>query len=386
MELMKASREWAVRPADERFVNLNDLYARVSDMKERANSSTVSTRRINVAPHPTDPNNGVIIDMGKTQGVMSHWSFGQLAGLAKAPAGYLRTLHPSLVSDNMNYGLRFLREAEDVKLFTHDFRDLLALPGTATDRVSSPLGDEIDHMKLSAATGPNYGRIYNEEIVRSMVNLFGDGVSGDWRVPGVWGKPLETITKEDTTIYGSDRDIFVFLTDEQNKIEVINRRDGKPGGVSRGFFTWNSEVGDGSFGIAYFLFDEICKNRIVWGAREYKELRIRHTAKAPDRWLEEVTPVLEEYRKGSARPVEETIKAAQEAKLDKDVEAFLKNRFTSKEITLIKDAHEQDENRPMETIWDVTTGVTAYAKSIRNNNDRVAVERKGGAILDLVAA
>ena len=388
MELMKASREWATRPADERFTNLDDLYARVADMRNRANASVLSSRKVQIAPHPDDPTYGVMVDMGETQGVLSHWSFGQMAGLAGAGSAtsYLRTLPAPIVADCMNWGLKIRREAADVQILVHDYRDELGLPATLIDGGSSPMGNRVDALKVSAATGPNYGRIWNEEVVRSMRNMFGNGVDGDWRVPGTWGKPLDQITKENTTIFGSDRDIFVFLADEQNKIDVPNRRNGHTGAMSRGFFCWNSEVGDGSLGVAYFLFDYVCGNRIVWGAREYKELRIRHTAKAPDRWAEEIEPVLAEYRKGSAKPIEETIKAAQEAKLEKDVEDFLKNRFTRREITLIQDAHMAEENRPMETIWDVTTGVTAYAKSINNNDARVAVERKGGAILDLVAA
>lgn len=384
MELMKASREWATRPSDERFTNLDDLYTRVADMRNRANSSVYSSRKVQIAPHPSDPTYGVMVDMGDTQGVLSHWSFGQIAGLAGAGSAtsYLRTLPAPIVSDCMNWGLKIKREAEDVKLLVHDYRDSMQ----AGDADPTGMASMVDSLKVSAATGPNYGRIWNEEVVRSMRKMFGNGVEGDWRVPGTWGKPLDQITKDNTTIFGSDRDIFVFLADEQNKIDVPNRRGGRTGDMSRGFFCWNSEVGDGSLGVAYFLFDYVCGNRIVWGARDYKELRIRHTAKAPDRWAEEIEPVLEEYRKGSAKPIEETIKAAQEAKLEKDVEEFLKNRFTRREINLIQDAHMSEENRPMETLWDVTTGVTAYAKSIGNNDARVAVERKGGAILDLVAA
>lgn len=48
-------------------------------------------------------------------------------------------------------------------------------------------------------------------------------------------------------------------------------------------------------------------------------------------------------------------------------------------------AHEAEEQRPIETLWDVTVGATAYAKSIPYQDERVAVERKAGAIMDLAA-
>jgi hypothetical protein len=44
-----------------------------------------------------------------------------------------------------------------------------------------------------------------------------------------------------------------------------------------------------------------------------------------------------------------------------------------------------DEGRPIETLWDATTAVTAYARGIQWQDDRVAIEREGGRILALAA-
>jgi hypothetical protein len=49
--------------------------------------------------------------------------------------------------------------------------------------------------------------------------------------------------------------MFVFLADEERRIEVPARRDGQPGSLARGFFVWNTEVGDKTLGAAFFLFD-----------------------------------------------------------------------------------------------------------------------------------
>jgi hypothetical protein len=194
------------------------------------------------------------------------------------------------------------------------------------------------------------------------------------------------VTKANTTLYAGDRDMFVFLADEENRVQIANRRDGKSGSLARGFFLWNSEVGSSTFGVAMFLFDYACSNRIVWGAEGFKEIRIRHTAAAPDKWLDEVQPVLEAYAHSSATPIEAQLAAAQQKKVD-NVEAFLKSRsWTSTMIARSQAAHELEEGRPMETLWDITTGATAYAKSIKNQDDRVFVERAAGKILDLAAA
>ena len=371
--LMQANEQWSKRPADQRFVSLLDLQKKVNADRENSIASVVSTRKIKVIPHPANPVKGVTIEGANGLYDPTHWSFGQLASLAGAPAGYLRTLPAPLVADAMNYGLRFNRDAEDVGVL----RTKTALDVTGN-------GDITEHVELRAATGPRYGRIWNGDIVDSLVQRFGDGLSGDFRVPGEFGKAVP-VTKENTTIYGSDRDIFVFLADEVNRVEVSNRRDGQAGSLARGFFVWNSEVGSQTMGIGMFLFDYVCMNRIIWGVKEFKEVRLRHTMSAPERFVEEVAPILTAYSQASALPIEQTIKAAQAAKIESDLDVFLKNRFTAAESTAIKAAHMREEGRPIETIWDATAGVTAYAKTIHNQDNRVSMERKGGALLDLVS-
>src|SRR5258706_13043324 len=96
-----------------------------------------------------------------------------------------------------------------------------------------PTGSE-----LRAATGPAYGRIWDADIVDALVERFGDGVSGHWRVPGEFGERV-TVTKANTTLFASDRDMFVFLADEDRRIEVPRRRNGSGGSMARAVFMWD---------------------------------------------------------------------------------------------------------------------------------------------------
>lgn len=371
--LTQASRQWASHPADERFLSLTELREKVSGQRQRSISTVVSSRRIEVQPHPMDPIKGIAIAGDDTMVDPTHWAFGQLANLAGAPASFLRKLPAPLVADAMNYGLRFMRDAEEIGILR-----------TEAEKVGDA-GTIIEHTQLRAATGPRYGRVWNEEIVTALEQKFGDGRTGDFRVPGEFGQQVE-ITRANTTIYGSDRDIFVFLADEENRIDVKNRRHGQPGSLARGFFVWNSEVGSQSIGAAFFLFDYVCMNRIVWWGQDFKEIRLRHTKSAPDRWLEEISPVLIEYSNASAQPIADTIREAQRKRVDDDLDRFLRNRFTTAEAKAIQAAHEREEGRPIETIWDVVTGTTAHAKTIEHQDARVDLERKGGRLLDLVSA
>lgn len=363
--LTKANREWASRPADERFTSLVELNDAMHFNKANSSSRVVSSRELTVRPAEGSNHLGIeVVGPNGQAATPTFWSFGQLAMRAGAPAGYLRELPAELAADNLNYGLQVARGVEEA-------------------RVLLSRGNES--IKLRAITGPGYGRIWNSMVSQALLNRFGDGVTGDFRVPGEFGKEVE-ITKANTTLYASDQDMFVFLADEKNRIELPNRRDGHSGALARGFFVWNSEVGAQTLGIATFLFDYVCCNRIVWGAKEYREIKIRHTSGAPDRWIEEVVPAIEDYVGSSTSNITRTLIAAQREKVAADkLGEFLKNRFTKSEVAAITNAHEHDEQRPIETVWDVVVGATAYARSLRHQDARVEVERKAGLILDMVA-
>ena len=361
--LTAASRQWSSRPADQRFENLLLLDEFVRGVRHNSHAKVLSSRAIQCVP--VDEDRDALMCVGPNGGAvnLTHWSFGQLAQRAGAPAGYLRSLPAAMAADCMNYGLHVARDAEDV--------------GVLLYKNGGPA-------ELRAATGPNYGRIWNETITRALVQRFGDGLTGDFRVPGEFGKSVE-ITKANTTLYASDRDMFVFLADEQHRIEIPNRRNGEPGSLARGFFVWNSEVGSATFGIATFLFDYVCCNRIVWGATEYKEIRIKHTASAPDRWIEQAAPAIEAYANSSASSVTEAIAAARAKRIGskEKVDDFLAARFTRSQVSAIKAAHMSDEQRPIETLWDATVGVTAYARGIQYQDDRVKLEREAGRIMSM---
>lgn len=359
--LMHANKQWSSRPDDERFLSLLDMKSHFDHLRDHSKEIVISSNAIEAKP--TDDNRGLVLVGADAEYGVSHWAFGQMAQLAEAPAGYLRTLPSPIAADCINYGLRYKRSVEDVGC-------LLYKNG----------GDPL----MRAATGPKYGRIWNTDVLAGLIQQFGDGVNGMFKVPGIRGQALEMVTKDNTTLYAGDRDMFIFLADEENRIEMPNRRNGQTGSLAKGFFVWNSEVGSSTFGIATFLFDFVCANRIVWGAEEFKEITIRHTSGAPAKFIHEIAPQLESYSNADTQIVTQVINNAQKAKID-DVDEFLAKRFSKKQVQAIQQAHMDDENRPIETLWDATTGITAWARTIHHQDARVSVERKAGAILDMAA-
>jgi hypothetical protein len=359
---MTASHQWRTRPDDERFTSLLEMQSHFSQIQHESRALVISNRGVEVVPMLD--NEGLAIQgKAKVPYAPTHWAFGQLAQLAGAPAGYLRDLPSPIAADCLNWGLQKVREIEDVGL-------LLQQNGSAI---------------LRAATGPRYGRIWNSEVVSALISFCqrhqgsGTGTDGLWRVPGEFGKAVE-VTTGNTTMYAGDRDMFVFLANESNRIEIPNRRNGQAGSLARGFFVWNSEVGSATLGFATFLFDYVCCNRIVWGAESYQEIRVRHTASAPDRWLEELAPAIQTYGNASTKGVTQLIEDARNHRLD-DVDEFLAKRFGKRMIESLKATHMLEESRPIETLWDAVVATTAQARGLANQDSRVELERAAGALL-----
>ena len=208
--LMQASNQWATRPADQRFTSLLELRDHVRHSRDHSKAMTLSSRRLQLAPVEGTRNGLVVVGPNGNPAELTHFSFGQIAQRAGAPAGYLRNVPSALAADCINYGLQVSRDVEDI--------------GVLLYKNGGPA-------EMRAVTGPAYGRV------------------------------------------------------------------------------WNSTIANALF--------------------------------------------------------------------------IGQMRFTKTQATAIKAAHLADEQRPIETLWDVATGATAYARGISFQDERVAIEREAGKIIDL---
>jgi len=355
MELMQAHNQWANRPSDERFLSLDSLFSHAVDTMNHSKALSVSSRSI--AFEPTD-NRSLVVKGPSNSFAPSHWAFGQACARVGAPADYLRSLPAPMAADCLNYGFQYARDVQDVGLLLHQ---------------------NGGYPEMRAMTGPNYGRVWDAEVLRQLRDLFGDGVNGQWHIPGEFNKSAP-ITKDNTTLYRGDRDMFVFLCDGEHDIEIPNRRNGQTGRMQRGFFVWNSEVGHKPLGFGTFGFDYMCCNHIVWGVTGFEEIRIRHTSGAPDRWLEELIPALRAYANGSTAGIRDAIAKAQATRLE-NVGEFLASRFGPRMVDKLQAAHLLEESRPIETVYDAVNAATAVAKGIPWIGPRVDLEREAGKLL-----
>ena len=221
------SRQWANRSDDQRFTSLTELRNRVSAWADASFTKDVNPNDLFV--RNTD-DNGLMLEVQGTQHALTNYSFQQLARLAQAPAYYLTDLPAPLAALNLNYGLHAAQQkAQQLYLM------------------------EDEAVALRGITSPRYGRIHDRDVVDAVMKVAGNG-TGDtrWKVPGCidWSNahgvhynPNVEITKQNTTLYASDRDVFLFLVDDLHPIEVGKLADGSPDLMFRGFYAWNSEVG-----------------------------------------------------------------------------------------------------------------------------------------------
>ncbi|WP_051334024.1 hypothetical protein [Mesorhizobium sp. WSM3224] len=370
----RVSSEWFSRPDDERYLSLTELFDAVKQRADRATGRTVESRAVRVEATRDNAERLSLIVPGQEQPIApTHWSFGQLCSLVSAPATYMRQLPAPLAGINLQHGLLNHRAELMKTLETEDGR-----------------------IELRAVTGPDYGRIWDHELVAAVMNFAGNG-TGDtmWKVPGVldWTtmthNPLVDITKDTTTLYASDRDVFLFLVDDTHPIEAGRLPNGEPDLYFRGFYCWNSEVGSKTLGIASFYLRAVCMNRNLWGVEGFEEITIRHSKFAAQRFAHEAAPALTSFANSSPAPFIAGIKAAREkivARSDEDRESFLRKRgFSKSETGRIIEAVLQQECRPPESIFDFVQGMTAHARTKAHQDGRLELEGRAKALLEKAA-
>lgn len=375
----EVSNQWWSRPDDERFLSLGALRDNSKAAYDNSRAAVYESKAIEVLA----PEVKAIEDTRKLAMVAhngdgaepmrpTHWSFGQACSLIQAPASYLRRMPSQIVADAMNWGL-LQHRSEMVKVYHR-------LDGTR---------------ELRAFTGPDYGRIPDHQVIEALMEHAGQGV-GDarWKVPGkfvgAWGRydPNHPVTKDTTTIFGSDRDIFVFLVDDRNPIEVGTLANGEPDYIFRGFYVWNSEVGARSCGIATMYLRGVCCNRLLWGVEGFREVSMRHSKYAPDRFVAEAMPALNSYASGSVQDVVEGVAEAKRQRIASNEEEgldFLRKRGASRKQALRMAAlYKENEGGRVRTVWDAAQAITYLAGEEQQQDKRLEIDKMAGTLLNKV--
>jgi hypothetical protein len=352
--LMKAHANWATRPADERFSSLEELHQRAVAKRHAARSALVKTKELKAIAH-----DGQVIINGATgaQANLTNWSFGQLSRQAEAPPSYLRTLPATLAAECINTGLQAV---------------------SASDESALLLDQNADGLTVRALTSEKYSRIWDVDVTERLLEL---------QARGPW-QPAPAAFDGSRGLYMGDRDMFAFMVDNNRRIfETL-----PGGGLSRGFFVWNSEVGAASFGIMTFLYEYVCGNHIVWGASDVKEVRIRHVGKADAAAYAQLAVELREYAESSAAEDELRIERMRNYTIGATKDEILDRLFSLRVPQLTRKAIASGYERAVEhvdwygnphTAWGMVNGLTEVARDLGNADERVALERASQKVMQL---
>jgi hypothetical protein len=385
MNLFKASAQWSTRPADERFWNLSEMLDATSSYRMSAKTAKVASKDLRVEAVGSDMR---LVGRAGTPATLTHFAFGQLASRAKAPAGYLRELPPTLAAQNLNHGLARAEDSE-VALLLHQNGSLVC----------------------RAALSDSYSRVWNNDIVRRLTDLTAQG----WKNPaarpaGVAGERTRIATADDVSqrkglgglsvkigdtiapagLYASDKDMFAFLVNEETTID-----DGSEDGLARGFFVWNSEVGDCSFGVSTFLYKHVCGNHIVWGAKDVAEIRVRHVGEANARVFQSIAVEMRKYADSAVSDTESQIGAAKRVQLgatkDEAIDAVLafatKRKIAPLTRAKVTEAYQvaaqTDRYGSPRTVWGMVNGLTEVSQRSGFTDDRTKLDRAAGKVMEM---
>lgn len=359
--IMTLSNEWARRPMDQRYTTLAELHAAVLSRKETSRVTDAALEHLRVMPADDSDTTDMVLlapptrDHDGNLGTLTNYAFGQLCARAQAPAAFLRKLPPMLAAASLQWQMEHTTDREDGKVLS---------------RVNGSV-------KAACVTSPTYGRIWDSEVTGAIVKHIDPT---QWKVPGASYAARDP--KRATTLYASDRDVFLFLCNETAAIEVPGE-----GPKFRGIIVSNSEVGAGRFYFASMLYDRVCDNRIIWGATDFREVAIRHTSGAPMRFIAEAAPKLRGYLDASPRMEAEVIVNAQNRIVGKDKESvvsWLRSRGFSQTLSgKAYDNAEREGIRNPRSLWGVVSGLTEAAHEVKWTDERVDLETKASELLDL---
>lgn len=388
--VMTASRQWASRPADERFWTIKDMFEA---------TKRVDTARKAIAVKPQDIE-AVLTDGGlrlampgiEKPAALTHWGFQQLAAKIGAPARYLRSLPEKNVVELLNIGLH---SSETY------FEDLSA-------EVRVGVRNDYYDPHIESWTSTRYGYIPNWRVCDGLSHLENLG----WRVPparpAVNDVRARKATAEDVLqnnklsgglgvkvgdliapagLYASDKDMFAFLVNPGNPLAA-----GKFN-LNRGIFVENSEVGSGAFRITTFLYDGVCGNHIVWGASDLTEITVRHVGKADPRAWVALTEQLKGYLEADASLCVKRITAAGKFSLGTDKDTVVDNLFSNRKIKLTREVLSNAFDRAVEldgdrvdvtSAWGMVTGLTRVSQEEANADRRTEIDSATTVVMAMV--
>src|ERR1019366_5444424 len=377
--LHAASSQWANRPADERFWALSDMRAACTVARNNSVGAVAPMSSLSATVIGDEVG---LVGTSNVPAKFTNYAFGQFCANVGAPATYLRSLPAQVATDCLNVGLARKADTSDRHLLFH----------------------KNGGLTLRASLSDVYDRVWDDDVCQMLEGLDG------WRTPaGLYSGHGESriATPEDILpgqinigagskigpagLYASDHDLFAFLVAPDRVI-----KGGSGGGsLMRGIFVRNSEVGDSSLSMTFFLMDAVCGNHIVWGATGVHELKVRHAGRNTARKaFHGFETELRKYRDGAAEE-EAGIEAAKKYVLgvskEECLNAILKYakghslELSKERVSSALDCAEEHETwygNPR-TVWAAVAGLTHTSQRTGFADDRAKIDKAAGKLMNM---
>ena len=349
--LTEASRNLFTRPPEEHYPSFEAIQADASAQRDRCTEHDAKDTTILFSE------NGQSVHFGDLTFDLTPYALAQLAAMAKVPMPVLERINGETRAKVLN------------QCFPRNKRWKCALA-------------DGDHLR--AITSDRYERVFDADVLEEVNRwLLGSGF-----IPAV---PTINTDEHGTNVMGntkpalfrSDRDMFAFFYSDKQP------GDDGLGGLRKGVFVWNSEVGHKSFGFSTFWHRETCSNMLVWDASDIRTRRARHTGR--------VKHVVREFHEDLVR-IGSEITTAEYDVFQRAKETPFVPHGTDEHSDVIKrlnkefkvseaDAREivelayLEENPGDLSVWGIVNGITSSAKAHRYAEARTRMGVLAGRVL-----
>ncbi len=362
-ELMDAHKEWRFRPASERYATLAEMHAVTEARRQASRESRVRTGNGGLrfeADPDAQPGQDLVIRGEGTSLVPTAWSLEQLSWAYHVPGlSQMVGKQPAqLAAQNLNWAVRNTSAEEMVMLWANGGNGIIRGFNTTT-----------------------YTRLWDADVIGWLRSATADETNG-WHRP-----PAMTDGRYPSGYYSSDRDIFVFMINDENRID-----DGSDKGLGRGVIVRNTEVNGLGFHFRGFLYEHVCGNHIVWGAQQLFDFRAWHMGSdIGQRVSVKLYKAMGEYLNSSAAEQQAVITLARGKSIGKTPAEAIKF-LTAKPVEFNKTQADQIVTNAVAVgddptnLWALVNSATALSQQLfAHANQRQDFDVRAGKILDLVA-
>jgi len=338
--LTKASRQSFNRPADEIFEDLSSLHLSCSNAMTESTTIWANPNSVRYGSKQLILTEGT----GKAYDV-NGWSYSQLCDVCGLDQSTVDKVSESTRSACFRDMLMTMRKP--LQLFIRKNTHVLSVHSTAYTRLH-----DVELLDVVRDAAP--------EFTRPQTSMTGG-----------------------TGLYRGEQDMFCFLIDPSGWIEIEGEH------FAPGFFVWNSEVGRRSLGMQSFWFQRICRNHIVWGARDVTEYRHKHTTNVVDGLsiIRAMIDGLKARRDKDRDSFANVIKKAMTARVGSTSDDALKF-LTGNKIPagLAKRAMEIAASKGAFTIWSLVDALTQLSQESEYAGTRTEKDMLYGQLLSLALA